>query len=151
MKRYDGDAPRRPDGERVHDPGIKAFCPSCWAVIWLADPVCPRCGAELASLSVRGYEEKLLAALDHPVTEVRERSALLLGAVAGPEAYEPLLSRARATRDPFLAAAALRGLAALLRRHPSLPRVDWRAFDSSDVPLLVRFAAEEILASETEV
>ena len=134
--------------ETVRDPGIKAFCPNCWTVVSFSLPACPRCGADLSALSGREYAVKLLGALDHPVTEVRERAALLLGAIAGPEAYEPLRRRARSSLDPFVAAAALQGLFTLLQRHPSLPTVDWRSFMSPERPFLVRIAAEEILATE---
>lgn len=49
--------------------------------------------------------------------------------------------------DTYLAAAALRGLARLLKRHPELPPIDWRAFTAPKYPLLVRVAAIEVLRS----
>jgi HEAT repeat protein len=109
---------------------------------------CWACGSDIGSLSARSYEEKLVSALTHPLTHVRERAALLLGAIGGPEAFEHLMRRARATGDPFVAAAALHGLEALRVRHPDLPPVDWRSFAGPESPFLVRFAVDEIASRE---
>jgi hypothetical protein len=128
--------------------GIKAFCPACWSLIDFDSVTCRSCGADIGSLSERGYEEKLVASLAHPMTHVRERAALLLGAMGGPGAFEHLMRRACATDDQYVAAAALRGLEALRVRHPGLPPVDWQSFAGPDFPLLVRFAAEEIASRE---
>jgi hypothetical protein len=128
--------------------GIKAFCPACWSLIDFDSVRCRACGADIGSLSARGYEEKLVAALAHPFTHVRERAALLLGAIGGPGAFEHLMRRASAAGDPYLAAAALRGLEALRVRHPDLPPVDWKDFAGPESPLLVRFATEEIASRE---
>jgi hypothetical protein len=91
---------------------------------------------------------KLLSALSHPLTHVRERVALLLGVVGSAAAFGPLLEKAHEDADPWLAAAALRGLAILRRRHPELPRIEWQRFAGPDAPLLVRFAVDEISARE---
>ncbi len=134
---------------RVPALGIKAFCPACWSLVESDAVRCRACGADITSLSDRSYEEKMLAALGHPLTHVRERAALLLGAMGGPGVFEELLQRARATLDPYVAAAALHGLEALRARHPELPAVDWRTFTGPESPLLVRLAAEEIASRET--
>lgn len=128
--------------------GIKAFCPAGWSLIALDSVACRACGSDIGSLSARSYEEKLVAALAHPMTHVRERAALLLGAIGGPDAFGHLMQRARATYDPYVAAAALRGLEALRVRHPDLPPVDWKSFAGPEFSLLVRFAAEEIASRE---
>ena len=141
------------DAERDERPGppagIKAFCPACWSLIEFESATCRVCGSDIGSLSARGYEEKLVAALAHPFTHVRERAALLLGAIGGPGAFGPLMGRARARDDPYVAASALRALEMLRVRHPDLPAVDWDGFAGSDSPLLVRFAAEEIASRES--
>ncbi len=41
--------------------------------------VCPACGADLDRLSARDYRDKLLAALEHPLADVRMRVILALG------------------------------------------------------------------------
>ena len=139
----------RSDAESASVPaGIKAFCPACWALIPFDASSCPVCGADIGSLTKRDYETKLVSALSHPLTHVRERAALLLGAVGSAVAFGPLMEKAHDDADPWLAAAALRGLEILRRRHPELPGVDWRRFAGPEAPLLVRFAADEIAARE---
>lgn len=126
--------------------GIKAFCPACWAIIPFELTTCRVCSADLASLTARDYETKLLAALRHPMTQVRERAALLLGVVGGLEVFDTLLACAEDEVDPWRAAAALRGLDALLKRFPKARGVDWKRFTDPERALAVRFAAQEILA-----
>lgn len=126
--------------------GIQAFCPACWAIIPFELATCRVCGADLASLAARDYEAKLLAALRHPMTQVRERAALLLGAVGGLEVFDTLLACAEDEVDSWRAASALRGLDALLKRFPKVPAVDWKLFTDPERTLAVRFAAQEILA-----
>jgi HEAT repeat protein len=101
----------------------------------------------IASLADEPYEAKLQRALRHPIGEVRERAATLLGEVAGPQVRPVLLDLVLQEADIYLAAAALRGLARLQQRHPGLLPVDWKAFISPEHPLLVRVAALEVLRS----
>lgn len=54
-------------------------CPSCYSDLHGDEMACPHCGAVLAQLSARGYAEKLIAALDHPLAEVRMRAIVALG------------------------------------------------------------------------
>jgi hypothetical protein len=121
-----------------------SFCSACWRTIPTGAGSCPGCGTDLAALTARPYTEKLLATLEHPIGEVGERAASLLGEVAGHEAREPLTRVAEKSSDPYLAAAALRGLYRLSERHPSMEPVDWRAFTAPDRPITVRAAAVEI-------
>jgi hypothetical protein len=74
-----------------------AFCAACWREMPVAVAVCPSCGASAASLSLRSYEEKLWSALRHPIGDVRERAAVLLGKVCGPDARRSLLVLAEGT------------------------------------------------------
>jgi HEAT repeat protein len=124
-----------------------AFCPACWSSVSFSNPTCPRCGASIAKLSGDPYAEKLQRALHHPIGEIRERAARLLGEIGGPEAQPVLLGLVRQETDTYLASAALEGLARLLARHPELPPIDWEAFTRSNYPLLVRVAAARILRS----
>jgi hypothetical protein len=124
-----------------------AFCPACWSEVSSSDSSCPDCGKAFAALAAEQYEAKLRRSLRHPIGEVRERAATLLGEVAGPEVRPLLFDLVLQEADIYLAAAALRGLARLQKRHPSLPPIDWKAFTSPEYPLLVRVAALEVLRS----
>jgi HEAT repeat protein len=121
-----------------------AFCSVCWRTLPAAADRCPGCGADVAALTARPYTEKLLSALEHPIGEVRERAATLLGEVAGQEARDPLTRLAAKSSDPYLAAAALWGLYRLSERHPKMEPVNWRDFTAPDRPITVRAAAVEI-------
>lgn len=129
------------------DPGsvFAAFCPACWSEVLPSDATCPSCGASIASMAGEPYEAKLRRALRHPVGEVRERAAALLGEVAGPQVRPVLLDLLLQEADIYLAAAALRGLARLQKRHSELPQIDWKAFTAPGYPLLIRVAALEAL------
>lgn len=127
-------------------PRAEAFCLACGALVAHDGSACPECGTDPQALSAEPYRRKLLRALGHPLSEVRERAARLLGEVAGPEAFEALLGRARDPTDPFVAAAALQGLERLQERHRELPEIDWAAFDAPGHPAPVRRAAREILS-----
>jgi hypothetical protein len=129
-------------------PATLAFCPACWTTLSSSDTRCRVCGAEIESLSSRPYPRKLLAALDHPIGEVRERAVELLGKVGERDAYDPLIRLATESPDPYLAATALESLARLLMRYPDLPSVDWTQFARPDRPITVRVAAVEIQRRE---
>jgi HEAT repeats len=125
-----------------------ADCPACWKTISLFAPTCPHCGADVGSLTLRSYREKARAALGHPINEVRERAAALLGSIGRPEDAELLRAIAERTDEPFVAAAALRGLALLARRFPGQIRLDLQVFAGEEHPLLVRAAAKELLRNQ---
>lgn len=129
-------------------PATLAFCPACWTTLSASDTRCRACGAEVEGLSSRPYPRKLLAALNHPIGEVRERAAEILGEVGGREAYEPLIRIATESNEPYLAATALESLARLLLRFPDLPSVDWTQFARPERPITVRVAAVEIQRRE---
>jgi hypothetical protein len=124
-----------------------AFCAACWREIPITASVCPACGANAESLSERSYEEKLRKAREHPIGEVRERAAVLLGKAGRPDAHGPLLLLAETESDPYLAAAALKGLQFLTHRH-RIELIDWKHFSRSGHPLPVRVAAVQILKAE---
>ena len=129
-------------------PDALAFCPACWTALSASDTRCRACGAEIEGLSSRPYSRKLLGALNHPIGEVRERAAELLGEVGGREAYGPLIRIATESDEPYLAATALESLTRLLPRFPDLPPLDWTQFAKPDRPITVRVAAVEIQRRE---
>jgi len=55
------------------------FCPNCWENIPEGEQVCPKCGFRLDDFTNYEYEEKLIAALRHPVPERRIMAAQVLG------------------------------------------------------------------------
>ncbi len=59
--------------------GHAAYCPACFALIDADTPVCPFCDHDLVWLSGRGYRDKLLTALNHPLADVRLRAIIALG------------------------------------------------------------------------
>ena len=75
------------------------ICPACFRLIPAEAGVCPACGADLLALSTRDYRDKLHAALDHPLAEVRMRVILALGWRGESQEAEPLA--ACALRHPI--------------------------------------------------
>jgi len=55
-----------------------AFCTNCWAEMSAVHNQCQLCGA-CTSADTRSYAEKLVAALSHPMPEVRTRVCWLIG------------------------------------------------------------------------
>lgn len=57
----------------------EAFCMHCFSMMPRAAAVCPVCGQAAVALTARGNREKLVAALHHPLAEVRMRAVIALG------------------------------------------------------------------------
>jgi HEAT repeat protein len=55
------------------------FCPGCWAENLMDAAACEQCGAMLVPGQPVFYDQKLMRALAHPVPEIREMAARLLG------------------------------------------------------------------------
>jgi hypothetical protein len=55
------------------------FCPKCWKMIKESEQTCLNCGYVLEEFQKTLYEDKLLAALHHPVPEHRIMAAQILG------------------------------------------------------------------------
>ncbi len=69
------------------------FCSNCWAENLIDTTICDRCGTSLAETEPIFYDQKLLRALQHPVPEVREMVAMLLGLRQDRHALPALLAR----------------------------------------------------------
>jgi len=54
------------------------YCPHCWSIIQEGQTTCPSCGYILDEFEKSDFEEKLLAALYHPVTERKIMAAQIL-------------------------------------------------------------------------
>lgn len=89
-----------------------AFCTHCWAEINDALNVCPRCQRDL-NLDPRTYEQKLVAALEHPLPEARVRICWLIGENNIQLAVPDLMRIAECDPDLFVRRAALEALAVL--------------------------------------
>jgi hypothetical protein len=50
---------------------VRWFCPYCWDEVDERDEVCPHCGADLKGFSSLDYDQKLILALDCPITQSR--------------------------------------------------------------------------------
>lgn len=85
-----------------------AFCTRCWSEMHTEDIVCPNCGARVDD-DPRSFEQKLIAALDHPLPETRSRICWLLGQKRAIWAVPQLLNMLGDT-DLFVRIAALRAL-----------------------------------------
>ena len=87
-----------------------AFCTHCWAEIDAALGACPSCGENLNS-DARTYEQKLIAALEHPLPEARVRICWLIGENNIQVAVPDLMKVAESDPDLFVRRAALEALA----------------------------------------
>lgn len=68
------------------------LCPNCFAEIPAAAEICPACGERLAALGARGYTEKLIHALLHPLADIRLRVIIALGFQGRAETAEVLVA-----------------------------------------------------------
>lgn len=74
--------------------GAPGYCPECFALIAAEADACPACGLDLGRLSARDYRDKLIAALHHPLADVRMRVIIAFGWRGESEAAQPLVERA---------------------------------------------------------
>ena len=72
---------------------LMQFCSTCWAENLIDATVCDRCGTSLSEAEPIFYDQKLMRALHHPVPEVREMVAMLLGLRQDQPALPVLMSR----------------------------------------------------------
>jgi HEAT repeat protein len=98
--------------------------------------VCPSCGG---STSTEGwnYERKLVAALDHHLSDRRMLAARILGRLRAESAVRRLAELAVDPSDPYLAAEAAASLAHIDPEHPLVRDL------VQGGPLLVRTAIRE--------
>lgn len=114
-----------------------AFCTRCWSEISARDLICAKCGAMVDDDS-RTYEQKLVAALNHPLSETRARICWMLGQnkVVG---AVPHLLHILVDPDLFVRVAALQALGEIGDER-ALPALERFAADKS---VLIRAAAQE--------
>lgn len=89
-----------------------AFCTHCFAEIDSEDRCCLSCGADLGE-DARSYEDKLIAALVHPLPEARARICWLIGGNRIYSAVPQLMHAAKHDPDLFVQKSAIESLAVL--------------------------------------
>jgi hypothetical protein len=88
------------------------FCPSCSAELPETASTCLQCAADLVG-SGRDSEAALVGALRHPLHDRRLMAAQILGRRQAVAAVPALISVAKDSRDPYLAAETVRALVAI--------------------------------------
>jgi HEAT repeat protein len=83
---------------------ITFFCPSCWKEIKEDDGRCPFCSADITEHEKKGFEEKLINALNHPERETVQRAVWILGRIKSAKAVQPLMQLFERTVNPYLKA-----------------------------------------------
>jgi HEAT repeat protein len=116
------------------------FCPSCFAELPETVGTCLQCGADLLEWS-RDFEAALVRALRHPLHDRRLLAAHVLGRRRAVTAVPALISVAKDSSDPYLAAEATRALVAI-GTADGLAVARRLAIDG---PVVARVAAREAL------
>jgi HEAT repeat protein len=91
---------------------VIAFCTHCWSEIDSKADQCPQCRIDLGGDS-RSYEEKLIAALAHPLPEARVRICWLIGQNRIRAVVPCLMHMAEQDPDLFVQKAAVEALGTL--------------------------------------
>jgi hypothetical protein len=78
---------------------VRWFCPYCWKEVDERDRICPYCGSDLSKFSTLDYEEKLILALDSPITQNRVFAIEVLGKKKVKKAVDKLCKMLFEERD----------------------------------------------------
>jgi MFS family permease len=97
---------------------VIVFCTHCWTEIDAAVTTCAHCHADFTN-DARTYSEKLVAALEHPLPEVRERMCWLIGENQIGSAIPRLMEVAAKDSDLFVRRAAFQALVTFGRQAGS--------------------------------
>lgn len=111
------------------------FCTHCWHECDSSDRICPNCKADL-TLDTRSYNQKLIAALQHPLPEARVRTCWLIGLNSVNDAASKLIDMAEHDPDLFVRRAAVQTLGKLHSQEA--------------IPVLEKLAAREDHWTSTE-
>jgi hypothetical protein len=90
------------------------YCWSCYAPTQVASGVCERCGGHIEAPPDARYADLLVWALDHPLAERRLLAAWVLGQRREARAEGRLRELVWTREDPYLAAAAVQALVAIV-------------------------------------
>jgi hypothetical protein len=113
------------------------FCPECFVEVDETASQCPSCLAP-TDVSAWSYEDKLVRALDHHLSDRRVLAARILGRIRSRAAVPRLAELAVDRADPYLAATAAMSLAVIEPDHPVVHVLRRSA------PLLTRAALAEV-------
>jgi len=96
------------------------YCWACYGRNAAAAGSCVHCGGEIEAPPSTSYADRLLWALEHPVSEIRVDAAFSLGSRReNPRSRASAHTLALESPDPFLAAAALESLVAISGLEPT--------------------------------
>lgn len=109
------------------------FCLECFAEVGERDARCHACDAE-TSRTDRTYDDMLIRALDHRLSDRRILAAEILGRRRSRAATDTLERLALVSEDPYLQAATARALATIEPDHPLVRQL------GESGPVLVRVA-----------
>lgn len=112
------------------------FCLECFSELDAGASRCPQCGASVGDSDA--YEEKLIRALGHRLTDRRVLAARILRELRSHAAIPRLAALADDPSDPYLAAEAARALARIEPDRPVVRRL------GASGPLLSRTAVREV-------
>jgi hypothetical protein len=90
---------------------LTCFCPECWKKIGPQNADCPHCGCDLSQHDPLSYEEKLRAALRHPIRENRMLAIQLLGDLRSKPALPVFRSMLETEQDFYAVREIARSLA----------------------------------------
>lgn len=121
----------------------RQYCMRCFALFGADAARCPACGAEAARFTAQAYGEKLLAALGHPLAEVRMRAIIAIGLRSDTEMAAALV--ACALRHPADIVQGLEIVRSLSRLDSG--RAALRQLAGAHPAHAVRAAAQEAAAS----
>jgi predicted nucleic acid-binding Zn ribbon protein len=113
------------------------FCAECFEEIDTPRRHCPSCGAPVED-DLRSYEDQLVRALNHRLSDRQVLAARILAALRSRAAVPRLADLAVDDEDPYLAAEAARALALIEPDHPVVRRL------GASGPLLSRTAVREV-------
>jgi predicted amidophosphoribosyltransferase len=123
---------------------LTCFCPECWKEIGPQNAECPHCGCNLSQHDYLSYEEKLLAALRHPIRENRMLAIQLLGDLRSQAALPVFRSMLETEQDFFV----VREIARSLAKIGSAESEDIIRMLEDHKSRLVRKIAKEIVVEE---
>lgn len=136
---------RPASGEKSATAEEKVFCLVCFERIPASLTLCPRCGEEVRGAALRSYTQRLIAALGHPIREVRMRAIIALGLRRERKAAAALVRCAfRNYRDPVEGLEIVRTLGRILNNDPVKSPLRSLALDHPN--RIVRRAARAALA-----
>lgn len=120
---------------------VTFFCPGCWEEITGEDKKCHYCGADITEHERKGFEEKLINALNHPERETVQRAVWILGRLKSVKAIEPLKGLFEQTDNPFIKIEILNTLDEIATQEA----VDFIAKSMNSEVSMVRRIAREII------